>query len=604
MGHGGPAKQWDQRAVLEALLEDARLAPAELGIPKPALVLVTGDLAFSGASRAAGELRDAARWLDALRATFQLERDRVFFVPGNHDVQRDVASEPDKQVWLAALRKGEGLDVDAARKSSTIEPFLRQRFANFVAFAQSYNGRCSDPFGWSLDLLVDPRGEVREHPAGTGALGFPLRLIGLNTALLSQDDQDLEKLRMGQRTLAELDLKKSGQGAFALVLTHHPLSWLAPGERARLGADIRGAHLHLCGHVHEADADRRRRGWEPEGGGLITIVAGAAHGDHPEEVDGIRLPAGHGYNFGRIARTVEGLELKVWPRQWADARREFLPHGAILPRSSLCQTFTLAPEMLKSQPPYFPPVAKRPEARLNFEDWHDYVPKRVFLASEEGFSRTLIQQFEEHVRNSKFYYYKGDIAETTSVQLLKWLDQKHNLNEGLGEIQFLLAMPRLDVMRQRDMAEGPDQATRPRSSAEMVDEVFITLFGLDAIRRKLRLDETIEVGFFSEEPYERTEILERGLYLTYYRLGGQFGTTLYYYKDSLIYRALRSYFKLTLNASRYRIRLSRDSVSTSPAQPTLEDFIRELDEQKRGLKDFEQGWSDRVDRLRGRIWAT
>jgi predicted MPP superfamily phosphohydrolase len=607
MGHRAPAQKWDQQAVLKALAADAKLLPSENDIPKPNLILFTGDIAFSGATLNSEEYRLATDWLDSFRSLFGLDRDRVFFVPGNHDVQRKVAKPAQKSVWLKSLRAGdEALDVDKARETPQVERFLRERFASFLSFAKEYNPTCASHLSWSKDFLVDPGGDLQEASAGSPGEGMPVRLLGLNTALLSQDDNDKERLRLDAETVAGLNLPESGEQSLVITLTHHPLSWLAPQERERLGRAIRSGHIHLCGHVHEAEGDESRRGWEDHG--FVRLVAGAAYGDNPPVIEGIRIPRGHGYSFGMIARTADGLKLRVWWRRWSDQQGSFVPHSDILPRSALFQEFELEPseKIARRLPKHSLPPSEQTPGRLNFEDWHAYVPKRVFLASE-GFSKPLIDQFEEHLQNSERYSYKGDTALTTSVQLLKWLD---NPARKVHDIKFLLAMPRIEVMKQRGMAEYSDsiQLSTLDVYQDMVDQVFVTLFGFNEMRAKLRQAESIEVGFFSEEPYARTEILDKGLYLTYYRLGGQFGTTLYYYKDSLISQTLRGYFNLTMDASPYRIRLKRESVKieglAGPAPATLDELIESIDGKHRGLAHFAPLWSKRVNKLRERVWST
>lgn len=102
-----------------------------------------------------------------------------------------------------------------------------------------------------------------------------LRLVGWNSTLLAASE-DQGKLRLGQRQLRET-LGAGAAGEVVLVLSHHPLTggWLADEREA--GWLLRSrAHLHLTGHVHEAESVLVRDGGGQE---LVTLCAGAVHNE-------------------------------------------------------------------------------------------------------------------------------------------------------------------------------------------------------------------------------------------------------------------------------------------------------------------------------------
>ena len=82
-------------------------------------------------------------------------------------------------------------------------------------------------------------------------------------------------------------------------------------------------HVHLSGHVHEADSEDARSG---AGGAFLRVVAGAGHSD-PKE------PAAHGYNVASIVVNENGrLAVRVRPRMWSDKNRDFRADVHNLPR--------------------------------------------------------------------------------------------------------------------------------------------------------------------------------------------------------------------------------------------------------------------------------
>lgn len=299
-GHGDASRQWDQRLVLDALRRDVADYRAH-GAPRPDALFITGDIAQSGAPN---QYAKARAWLDPLASSLSLPPDRVFLVPGNHDVVRS-AGIKDRGLnrLLRGLRdRDESLDEDLGHPSD--RALLTSRLAPYLSFASAYPSvRSPDPLFWSHAFTMPD--------------GLPVRLIGLSTPLLADSDVDRGKLRLGTAPLAATltDVDKSRE--LVLVLTHHPLrgGWLADQRDADRWLQSR-AHVHLFGHVHEAESEDARSG---AGVGLIRIAAGAAHGDLlPPGV-----PASHGYSIGAVVATGGGLRLRVWPRRWSAQSKNF-----------------------------------------------------------------------------------------------------------------------------------------------------------------------------------------------------------------------------------------------------------------------------------------
>ncbi len=304
-GHPNIAHRWDQALVLDALRRDIA-GHASRGVPSPAAIVVTGDIAFSGAAE---QYASARAWLLDLAALLKLGLEHVFLVPGNHDVDRSM-EKADRNVarLLRGLRAG-AEDLDDALASPADRALLTQRMAAYLAFAAGFPNLASpDPTFWSHTL--------------TSPAGLPVRLVGLSTALLAADDEDKGKLRLGKQPLARTLTGLPG-GELILVLTHHPLreGWLADQREADTSIRSRSA-VHLFGHVHEADSEDARTG---SGQGLLRIAAGAVHGD-------AGAPASHGYNFAAVVAGEDGgLRLRIWPRRWAEKKLGFIPDGENTP---------------------------------------------------------------------------------------------------------------------------------------------------------------------------------------------------------------------------------------------------------------------------------
>ena len=303
----GSAEHWqNQQRILSALVQDIPRA-IERGAPRPEVVLVTGDIAFSGnvvkrpGEAESREYARAGEWLTEVAAAIQVGPGSIFMVPGNHDVARSTKGVPRSVV--RDLRRGD-LTVDDALSDDEHLGILRARLAGYLGFCDELNPICAVPGSWA-------------HSVERGRL--LVRLVGLNTALLCNDDADQGQLRLGQAQLGPLLEPARKENEVIVALSHHPLQggWLADEEGAASWVRNR-AQVHLSGHVHQARSLQSRYGGA--GAVHVAIVAGAVHEDaKPREV-----PAAHGYNIGALLCAADGsVKLRVWPRRWSPSKAHF-----------------------------------------------------------------------------------------------------------------------------------------------------------------------------------------------------------------------------------------------------------------------------------------
>jgi predicted MPP superfamily phosphohydrolase len=239
-GHGDDASG-DQNVVMEGILRDVSLIK-QTG-RRPDYIFVTGDIASSAIQE---EYAAAAEWLDRLLETVGLEHERLLLVPGNHDVNRKIATRPDIAGLHLGFRTSQTLFERAFKNRAATGIDDRQAMAvlwkkleAYQEFAKRYGSpeiSASSPF-WRKSLDGHSR---------------PVEAIGLNTTLLSFDDGDKGNLLLGMHQRHEA-LDKVTKGALVLVLQHHPSHWLRDGDKM-LARIMQVPHIIFCGHVHEASA--------------------------------------------------------------------------------------------------------------------------------------------------------------------------------------------------------------------------------------------------------------------------------------------------------------------------------------------------------------
>ena len=306
-GHGDTTNVWDQRLVLEEIVKDIALQRRSQPEPPFDAVLVTGDIANTGAGRLASEYADAAAWLRSVGNAAGVTPQQIFVVPGNHDVDRGADKDAAVKQLVTDLREGRK-NLDEALTQPEQRATLAHRMERYLEFAGAFA-----PVGADADARLH---WVHRLVARSG---LAVRLVGLNTTLLAAGDDDQGKLRVGMKQIGQA-FANTQEGELVLALGHHPLGggWLA--DQATIEPWLkRHAHALLTGHVHVADAEESRSG---AGSSFLRVVAGSAHGDRMPP----GIPAGHGYSLGAVVRDERGgLHIRITPRKWSEKNASFRP---------------------------------------------------------------------------------------------------------------------------------------------------------------------------------------------------------------------------------------------------------------------------------------
>lgn len=272
------------------------------------LVLFTGDLTQRGTKEEFDRLTETLGKLWDHLAKLG-SKPALVTVPGNHDLQR-----PKLGPAVRALRNWND------------DPTLREEF--WAGADNEYRAAVSDAFT-AYEGFVSAHSLPADFKVGHGVLsgdrsislerdGLKLALVGLNTAFLQLEGGNYQgKLDVDVRQLHGVcgDDPPEWLGAHhvALLLTHHPTTWLHPRTLAGFKADIAppGRFLaHLFGHMHEGSttslavsgSSPQRAVQGPSLFGLETW------GDGAEQ----RI---HGYMAGRITlKDMQGT-FALWPRE-------------------------------------------------------------------------------------------------------------------------------------------------------------------------------------------------------------------------------------------------------------------------------------------------
>ncbi len=218
------------------------------------LVVFTGDLGDRGH---ATDYPRAIAFLKQTCAALDVPIERLFVIPGNHDIDRKAHAaawrwmrsnlEYDPRTyseWMA------GKGPRELRRSARRDQLLKRQ----QAFRDAVTRELGRP---ELDPRHSPHRRLGYRQAvRLPELSQPIHVIGLDTAWLAGDDHDSGQLRLTEHQVALLTTTQDGEPlpGFRIALMHHRLADVADAAEARRLMSDR-VDLLLHGHQHEPAAE-------------------------------------------------------------------------------------------------------------------------------------------------------------------------------------------------------------------------------------------------------------------------------------------------------------------------------------------------------------
>ena len=223
-------------------------------------VVVTGDLAFGGKREDYGV---AKVMCERILKVVGLEPERLFLVPGNHDVDRDAINK----WYLVHYQCVSHEDFYGKVKDPEFFDNLAAKFSEFHRFAEEatgvkrYDGKS---FHYTETLRIEKKGEKDSK----------INLLGLNSAILAgYKGDDKRNLALGHFQI-EAALKSIDKDAdLTLAFFHHPFSCFNGYDGLSRVLLMKNADLFLYGHRHKPE----NYFLKDDNGSALFIGAGAAY---------------------------------------------------------------------------------------------------------------------------------------------------------------------------------------------------------------------------------------------------------------------------------------------------------------------------------------
>ena len=261
----------------------------ETRLDEKVVILFTGDLVQSG------EREQFQLLFDKLLVPLSEISDAIAIVPGNHDVQYDLA-DPEKAKQLLD-NKGSSYLFSGS------------------SFGQApYGDKSNGPLSNYMDLedLFDPYQE-RNFFGFTKLVG-DLSIVGMNSAWLSHkresDNSDRGNLRVEPHVLQKYS-ESLPENSFKVLLLHHQLDWLEENSRGEIRAlAIKNFDLVLFGHEHTADATS----WVQQENGVSMVQSPPLCSEYSKGTNGYSI----------IRCDPEAKTIEITYRSYSESRREFV----------------------------------------------------------------------------------------------------------------------------------------------------------------------------------------------------------------------------------------------------------------------------------------
>ncbi|MHB1606427.1 MAG: metallophosphoesterase family protein [Leptospirales bacterium] len=247
---------WSHDVVLKAMCEDMVRRRGH-GV-SPDFILATGDLAFSGKME---EYKLVESFFDALSTASGVPKERIFCIPGNHDIDRN----RQKMCFVGARQFAQSQnEIDHLLSSPEDMETLLRREDSYRKFQSSYLE------GQSKEWTEDGLGYVSIVSIDY----IRLAIIGLDSSWLAEGGlSDTGKLLIGERQVINaLKIAERNDPHIIISMAHHPFQLLQDFDRRPVQNRIeRMCHFFQYGHFHEPEV--RTAGLKASGCLMLSVGA-------------------------------------------------------------------------------------------------------------------------------------------------------------------------------------------------------------------------------------------------------------------------------------------------------------------------------------------
>lgn len=271
------------------------------------LILITGDLIDKGGE--SFQDKDPYQifereFIEPILQQLSLTKDKVLFIPGNHDIERNEVEETYEEGLLTKLKTVDAINNQVDKQTSTFS-LANNRIKRFKEFEKQYHRNTANYYLTNNESVF-----IYEND------GVKIGLLLINDSWRCSKDLKTENHVVGINQLfnAKMIFDQS-QTAINLVLFHHPIDCISEIERQEIKNILQkfDFELVLCGHKHRFNFE----GSSGVNGNVVFLNSKSAF-NNPREENGTHQP---GYSI--IDIDTNTLALTCYFRAYMKGRYEF-----------------------------------------------------------------------------------------------------------------------------------------------------------------------------------------------------------------------------------------------------------------------------------------
>ena len=226
---------FDRSFVVDSLIEQVQKDRRQ-GID-PNVIVISGAIAYGGKKE---EYESARVFLDALLMGLNMEKERLFLVPGARDIDQTKYRPKDIPSYETMRELNAELENEAYRED------LLKGMGEYFDFVREYL-----PHLKSIQGKLVPFVNIIEHASPA----MRIALVGLNSAWMCRRDVAPGNVAIGeyQVKVAMNEIRKSGEVDLQIILVHHPLASLWAPDRMLCKSYLKRSVL-LCTNLSDSES--------------------------------------------------------------------------------------------------------------------------------------------------------------------------------------------------------------------------------------------------------------------------------------------------------------------------------------------------------------
>lgn len=196
-------------------------------------LFVTGDLKYSKTCK--DYPKECAEFINSLARNIGVQKEKIFIVGGNHDIER-VDARKDVCEGILSDYKKKSYGIDGSRYKVLKES--QYKFTKYINNIVAYET--------NKMIKHNPHYVIQDEY---------INILFINSAITSCGDGERGNLLIGreflQKQMKNLDINKP-----TIALAHHPFDWFDKEEAEQLESILKDYNvaIYLCGHQHVANA--------------------------------------------------------------------------------------------------------------------------------------------------------------------------------------------------------------------------------------------------------------------------------------------------------------------------------------------------------------